>query len=71
MRFLSEWVENTVNDGFPFYEYTPNPGDPANPNKVQTNHASIQFLSNLPLNAGINADIYEKFRQNITMSITI
>lgn len=68
---LTDWVETTINDGFPFYEYTPNLSDPDDPNKVQTGYASIEFISNLPIRFGDTAELSDKYRQNITISVFI
>lgn len=68
---LTEWVQETINDGAPFYVYTPNPGDPDNPTKVQNGIISVDFISNVSLRLGDGAEIWEKYRQNITLSCTI
>lgn len=68
---LTDWLENTINDGFPFYEYSQNISDPENPNKIQTGYVSIEFVSNLPVRFGDTADLPDKYRQNITISCFI
>lgn len=68
---LTDWLETTINDGFPFYEYTPNGSDPLNPNKTRIGLASIEFISNLPVRFGETADLPDKYRQNITISCYI
>jgi hypothetical protein len=68
---LVDIVMNKINDGFPFFEYTPNIVAPDNPTKVQTGYASIEFVSNVPVRFGDNVDMMEKFRQNITISAFI
>lgn len=67
---LTDWVEETINDGFPYYEYSPS-GDPENPTKVQTGYISLAFISSVPVRLGENVDIFEKFRHNITIEIVI
>jgi hypothetical protein len=68
---LAEWVSDTINDGFDVYDYTPNIGDPENPNKTLSGKASIAFVSDVPIRNTQNTDIFEKFRQNISVNITI
>lgn len=67
---LTDWFEQTINDGFPFYQYTPS-GDPENPTKVLAGLASLEFVLNIPLKFGDNVDLIDKYRQNITLSIFI
>lgn len=67
---LVDLVMDKINDGFPYYTYTPS-GDPLNPTKVQTGYVSLQFISNIPLRLGDTVDMIDKFRQNITISCTI
>lgn len=68
---LTDWTEETINDGFIFYQYYKNPSQPTETNKVKMGYVSIDFVSNLPLNLGDGADLYDKYRQNITISATI
>jgi len=68
---LTDWLEATINDGFPFYEYSQNLSDPDNPNKTQTGYASIEFVSNLPVRFGETAELPDKYRQNLTISCFI
>lgn len=68
---LTEWLQETVNDGFIYYDYTPNPGNPSNPTKVANGRTSVEFISNIPLRLGENVELFDKWRQNITLSITI
>lgn len=68
---LTDWLEATINDGFPFYEYSQNLSDPNNPNRTQTGYVSIEFVSNLPVRFGDTADLPDKYRQNVTISCFI
>lgn len=68
---LTEFIQNTINDGWTFFEYSPNPSDPQNPIKVEKGHVSIDFLSNVPVRLGENVDLFDKYRQNISLSCTI
>lgn len=63
---LTDWLETSINDGFPFYEYTPSL-DPENPTKTLSGHVAVEFLSNLPIRTD-SVDLYEKFRQRISIS---
>lgn len=68
---LTEWLTNTINDGFDVYDYSPKAGDPENPNKSLIGKASIDFVTDTPIRTTQNAELFEKFRQNISISITI
>lgn len=68
---LADWLELTINDGFPYYEYQPTIGDPENPTKTLAGYVSLEFISNLPVRLGDTADMFEKYRQNITVSCYI
>ena len=68
---LTQWVEETINNGWDFYYYSPNSGSPDNPTKVKTGYVSIDFISNTSVKLGENADLFDKYRQNITISCTI
>lgn len=67
---LVDIVIEKLNDGFPYYVYTPS-GDPQNPTKVLSGYVSIEFVSNVPVRFGDSVDMIEKFRQNITVSCFI
>jgi hypothetical protein len=68
---LTDWVETTINDGFPVYTYTPSVSTPDTPDKVLFGKASIDFLSNAPTRDTQDLNFYEKFRQNLSISVTI
>jgi hypothetical protein len=68
---LTEWVEETLNDGFDYNNYQPNVGDPENPITVKEGYVAIDFISNIPLRLGENTDLLDKYRQNITLSVII
>ena len=68
---LTDWVTDAINNGFDVYDYTPNAGDPDNPNKVLSGKASVVFVSDTPLRNTQNSNLFEKFRQNISVSVTI
>lgn len=66
---LAEWVETTINEGFPFYEYTVS-SDPENPTRILTGHVAVEFVSNLPVRLD-TTDMFEKYRQRISISCFI
>ncbi len=68
---LTDWLETTINDGFTVYTYTPSVSTPDTPDKVLYGKASIDFLSNAPTRDTQDLNLYEKFRQNISISVTI
>jgi hypothetical protein len=68
---LAEWVSETINDGFDVYTYTPNQATPETPTKVLFGLASVDFVSDIPLRNTQNSNNYEKFRQNISLNVTI
>lgn len=68
---LAEWVSDIVNDGFDVYTYTPNASIPDSPNKVYYGKASVDFVSDTPIRNTQSSDIFEKFRQNISINVTI
>lgn len=68
---IANWIEETINNGFPYYEYTANPSDVENPTKNHTGNVSLDFIFNSPVRLGENSDLIDKFRHNITVSINI
>lgn len=68
---LAEWVTDTINEGFDYYEYSPNSGSPDNPNKILAGKVSLEFISDTPLRTGQDADSFDRHRQNISVSLTI
>ena len=68
---IVELVTTKINEGFDVYDYSPNSGDPENPIKVLTGKGSVVFVSDTPIRSTENADQWEKYRQNITISVTI
>jgi len=68
---LTDWVSNTINDGWNFYDYQPNNADPLNPIKTLAGYVSFDFVSNTSVRLGDNVDLFDRFRQNITISTYI
>ena len=68
---LKDWLVSTINDGFTVYTYTPSESTPDTPDKALYGIASIDFLSNVKTKDTQDLNYYEKFRQNISISVTI
>ena len=68
---LKDWLVSTINDGFTVYSHTPNAVDPESTTKVKYGMASIDFVSNTPIRNTQDLNSFEKFRQNISIRITI
>lgn len=68
---LAEWLTDTINEGFDYYEYEPNPADPDNEIKTLSGKVSVEFITDSPIDAGIDADQFDKYRHNISVSLTI
>ncbi len=68
---LTEWVTDTINDGFDFFDYQPNSSDPDNPIKTLTGKASVEFVTDTPIRATADADAFDKYRHNISINISI
>jgi hypothetical protein len=67
---LARWVRDTINPGFPYYEYAPNPSNPDEPLKTLIGKANIQFLSDTVIRLA-NVDEADKFRHQFSVSVTI
>ena len=68
---LVELLTDTINDGFDLFNYSPNPSDPSNLIKVLSGRVSVEFVTDIPIRSTENTNIYEKYRQNISVSLTI
>lgn len=68
---ITNWIETKINDGFPYYIYTPNLSDPNNPTKVLGRLVDVDFISNVSINFGTASDLFDKYRQNLTVSCNI
>lgn len=68
---LADWVTSTINDGFDFYTYSPNSSDPTNPIKVLAGKISVDFVTDTPIRSVVDSSKFDKFRQNITLDLTI
>lgn len=65
---LTRWVIDKINDGFPFYEYTP-AGN--NPTKTQTGYVTVDFNTNNIVRLGDDSALADKYRQNLSISAFI
>lgn len=65
---ITDWVINTINEGFPYFEYMPNG---TTPSKSQNGRVSFDFVSNLKVILGEDVSIYDKYRQRISISCWI
>ena len=68
---LAEWVSDTINDGFGVYTYSPNSVTPDDPTKVLFGKASINFVSDTALRNTKNAELFEKFRHNLSINVSV
>ncbi len=68
---LAEWLTDTINEGFDFYDYQPNGADPENPIKTLSGKVSVEFITDNNTNAGVDADQFDKNRHNVSVSLTI
>ena len=72
---LSDWLINTVKNGFPYYEYTISKnvqGHYEVANKVQNGKLELlRFTSDRNLEFGENADAYDKHRRLISFIVYI
>lgn len=66
---LTDWLTDKINNGIIFYEYTPDGSGGVN--RTSTGYVSFDFISNVPVRLGDNVDLFDKYRQNITISCTI
>lgn len=65
---ITDWVVDTINEGFPYFEYTPNGN---NPTKVQNGRISFDYVTNQKVILGEDVSIYDKYRQRISISCWI
>ena len=68
---LTDWLTTTINDGWTFYDFQPNIVDPQNPIETVKGYVSFDYVSNLPIRLGDNVDLFDKFRQNITLNCCV
>lgn len=68
---LGQWVEDTLNNGFIYYTYQPNVADVMNPLKTQAGYVDVKFITSKPLDFGIDADLYDKYRYRLAIQCWI
>ncbi len=68
---LAEFVTDTINNGFDFFEYQPNSADPNNPIKTLSGKVSVEFVTDTPVRGVVDADAFDKYRHNISVNLTI
>ena len=66
---LAKWVKDTINNGFRYYAYTPNPSLPDSPTKVSGNWLHLDFISNNRVNLGENVDWVDAHRHRISVKL--
>ena len=68
---LAKWVTDTINNGFRYYAYSPNPTTPDSPTKVAGGWVSLDFLTNARVELGQNTDPIDANRHRISITIWI
>ena len=68
---LAEFVTNNINDGFDFFDYQPNSSTPNSPTKTLSGKVAVEFITDNPIRSVIDADLFDKYRHNISVSLTI
>lgn len=62
---IADWVVDTINEGFPYFEYTPN-GE--TPSKVQNGRVSFDYVTNQKVFLGDDVELFDKYRHRISIS---
>jgi len=70
-RNLAEWLEDTLENGTTYYEYTVTIGDPDNPTETEVGHIRIDFVSSNPVSLGDDVDLFDKYRYRITLRCSL
>lgn len=68
---LANWVYTTINDGFRYYTYIPNPSTPESPTKTQGGWTNVDFLTNTRVNLSQNIDELDAHRHRISINVWI
>jgi hypothetical protein len=66
---LASWVENTINNGFTVYDYTPNSSNPDVPSKVLLGHGRVDFVTSMPVPGYEDSDVYDQNRYRISIKV--
>lgn len=67
---LAEWVSDTINEGFPYYEYEPSESTPNTPTKTLAGTVALTFVTDAPARLS-NVDDFDKFLHNISIETEI
>lgn len=68
---IADWIEDKLNNGCPYYEFTPNPSDPDNPYKILSGNLLMDVFTSLPVNLGDDVDLYDKYRHRMQLKFWI
>jgi len=66
---LANWIEDTINDGFPIYEYQPNILNPDAPTKTLLGHGRVDFITSALVPSFDNADKFDQNRYRLGIKI--
>jgi hypothetical protein len=66
---IADWVEETINDGFTVYNYTPNSSNPDVPTKTILGHGRVDFITSMPVPGYDDADKYDQNRYRLTLKV--
>lgn len=67
---LADWVADTINEGFLFFDYQPSESTPDLPTKTQKGKVGINFVTDAPTRL-LNVEDFDKFLHNISISVEI
>jgi len=68
---LGKWVENTLNNGFEYYDYSPNSVNPNSPSKTQVGRVSLKFITSRPVSVGDDVELFDKYRYRLSIQCWI
>lgn len=68
---IADWVIKTLNNGCPYYEFSPNSADPDNPIQVVKGHLFVDVFTHLAVNLGDDVEIWDKYRHRLTLRIWV
>lgn len=70
-KSLAKWVTDTINNGFTYYSYSPNPSNPDSPTKVEGGLVTLNFLTNAPVALGQNISEIDAHRHRILINVWV
>lgn len=68
---LAKWLIDTINNGWQYYTYAYNAGNPESPSKSSSGWVNVDFLSNTRVSLAQNISELDAHRQRITMNVWI